>query len=463
MEGETTTSIETSLQLFHQRVLPSLDNNILCGNSLIAPDFEGLGLTPKEERKINVFDWKDSFKDIFKTNGGFDAVIGNPPYGANLFAEKYIREKYPYSSQMKEINSYLYFTEKAINLLKISGLLGYIIPDTFLLKKQYYGFRNFLISNTKIVEIVETGSVFEQAKATPNVLLLFENAKTKLCTFKRKQLNFNQSVNEILNDLNDRKWASESSFTYEDWLKSYALQLGRFTNFNQVNIINKLLNKEMCFSLKELKNTVINRGLEGGKADLNQKKTKNSNSILIPDNIFEYYIEKEPIHFTEQDNHSFNFDRILIIRIRSPKIKKRIIAALETEKRATLKTLQQIYFDGESDYDLKFILAILNSKLINFYCSHYLVDDLNKDYLSNIPIVRLDFKKDTNNELYNKVISNVSKILNLYNELKELKNPQHQDNLKRKIKYAEEEINKFVYQMYDISEEEMITIENHNA
>jgi hypothetical protein len=69
--------------LFHQRALPDLANNIKCGNSLIGPDFyrgKQLDLFDPEERmRINVFDWQTEFPEIMQS-GGFDAVIGNPPY-----------------------------------------------------------------------------------------------------------------------------------------------------------------------------------------------------------------------------------------------------------------------------------------------------------------------------------------------------------------------------------------------
>jgi len=80
LENET----QESLKLFHERALPDLGDNIKCGNSLIGPDFyqnQQLSLYGEEEKyKINAFDWQAGFPDIFKL-GGFDAVIGNPPWG----------------------------------------------------------------------------------------------------------------------------------------------------------------------------------------------------------------------------------------------------------------------------------------------------------------------------------------------------------------------------------------------
>jgi hypothetical protein len=83
LEGESGETIGANLRLFHDRALPDLGNNIKCGNSLIGPDYYDnaqLSMFDEEERlRINVFDWQTEFKRIMDA-GGFDAVIGNPPY-----------------------------------------------------------------------------------------------------------------------------------------------------------------------------------------------------------------------------------------------------------------------------------------------------------------------------------------------------------------------------------------------
>ncbi len=85
LEDENQETIGKTLSLFHERVLPNLKDNIKCGNSLIGPDFYNqmtLELGDDEIRRINVFDWNDNEKGFGKImkEGGFDVVIGNPPY-----------------------------------------------------------------------------------------------------------------------------------------------------------------------------------------------------------------------------------------------------------------------------------------------------------------------------------------------------------------------------------------------
>ena len=114
LEGESQQTLNPQLALLPDRVLPDLAHNIRCGNSLIGPDFyeRQLALLDEEEAlRINVFDWQAAFAEVF-AEGGFDAVIGNPPWGA-LFADPeqyYLRGNYDAASG-RSIDSYAVFIE----------------------------------------------------------------------------------------------------------------------------------------------------------------------------------------------------------------------------------------------------------------------------------------------------------------------------------------------------------------
>ena len=93
LEGESEETIGKQLSMFRQRALPDLACNIKCGNSLIGPDFytsppapQGSlpGFDLEEQYRINAFDWHKEFAGVFSSSGGFDIIIGNPPYGATL-------------------------------------------------------------------------------------------------------------------------------------------------------------------------------------------------------------------------------------------------------------------------------------------------------------------------------------------------------------------------------------------
>jgi len=83
LEGETQQQLQRDFIKERQRILPDLGNNIQCGNSLIGPDFyedeQMLLLDDETQYRINVFDWNSAFSEIMR-RGGFDCVVGNPPY-----------------------------------------------------------------------------------------------------------------------------------------------------------------------------------------------------------------------------------------------------------------------------------------------------------------------------------------------------------------------------------------------
>lgn len=86
LDGETDESLQRQAKLFHkERALPDLANNIKCGNSLIGPDFynrqQGELFEARDQLRINAFDWKKEFRNVIAgAGGGFNAIIGNPPY-----------------------------------------------------------------------------------------------------------------------------------------------------------------------------------------------------------------------------------------------------------------------------------------------------------------------------------------------------------------------------------------------
>jgi len=147
-------------------LLKSLDKNIKCGNSLIGSEYFEGQLMPdeKERRRVNPFDWEVEFEEIMNS-GGFDAVIGNPPWGQKeITKEKTITDylKCKYTSIKGIFDLFRPFVEQGNSLVKKSGFWGMVLPDIVLLK-DYPDTRAFLINNTEINHIEWWGMAFEDA------------------------------------------------------------------------------------------------------------------------------------------------------------------------------------------------------------------------------------------------------------------------------------------------------------
>lgn len=163
-------------QLDFHRVLPDLSRNIKCGNSLIGSDFyqqAELPLLDDEARiKINAFDWQHEFKDIMDS-GGFDAVIGNPPYvRMEGFVELkgYLRAHY--SSHEERSDLYGYFIERGIRLLKVSGRIGMIVSNKFAAAKYGFPLRQTIMSLATIETIADLAGAPVFRGATVRTLVL---------------------------------------------------------------------------------------------------------------------------------------------------------------------------------------------------------------------------------------------------------------------------------------------------
>ncbi len=163
MEDENSETAEVLFKHSNLKLLPDLSNNIKCGNSLIGSDFyedKNLSLFGKEElRKVNTFDWDKEFASVFK-DGGFDCVIGNPPYGAELTVEDrtYLEHRMPIGST----DTAALFMVKQLKLLNEKGIGGFIVPKPFVYSSNWIKTREIILDY--ILQIVDVSKVWKEVK-----------------------------------------------------------------------------------------------------------------------------------------------------------------------------------------------------------------------------------------------------------------------------------------------------------
>jgi type I restriction-modification system DNA methylase subunit len=188
--------------------LPILQENILCGNSLI------------EDKNIaldKAFAWNDNFSEILKV-GGFDAIIGNPPYifaRDNKFSEdekQYFYQNYTLGKY--QLNSYLLFIEKSINLLKDGGHFGFIVPNTWQTIDSYLPFRKFLFETMSDIKIVNI----------PKKVFLDANVETSIIIFKKTpQSNKNLTLFVFKENKFEKVYEGHSSVLNENYIVRFDL------------------------------------------------------------------------------------------------------------------------------------------------------------------------------------------------------------------------------------------------
>lgn len=192
LEGESDQTLQT--QLFHERVLPDLGRNIKCGNSLVGPEFYESQLIPLDEEqrsRINAFDWQEEFREVMQS-GGFDAVIGNPPYIRIQIMKEWAPQEVEYyktqylAASKGNYDIYVVFVEKGLSLLNKAGRLGFILPHKFF-NAQYGEPLRMLISQGKnLAEVVHFGheQVFDGA-TTYACLMFLDKTQSKQVHFTK--------------------------------------------------------------------------------------------------------------------------------------------------------------------------------------------------------------------------------------------------------------------------------------
>ncbi|MFA6135553.1 MAG: Eco57I restriction-modification methylase domain-containing protein [Phycisphaerae bacterium] len=180
LEGESAETVGNTMRLFHERALPNLSDNIKCGNSLIGPDYFTGRLIPDAEEfaRVNAFDWKRGFPDAMKA-GGFDCVIGNPPYirmEGFTGVKDYLRSHY--SAHEERADFYTYFIEKALRLLSKSGLLGMIVSNKFAVAKYGEPLRRTIEQSAEVLEIADFAGASVFRGATVRTLVLVMKPRT---------------------------------------------------------------------------------------------------------------------------------------------------------------------------------------------------------------------------------------------------------------------------------------------
>jgi len=475
LEGEDEQSIGKQMRMFHERVLPDLSNNIKCGNSLIGPDFydnQQMSLLGEEVYRVNAFDWNAEFAEVMKA-GGFDAVIGNPPYGA-IFTDEmnaYLKQKNITFGWRGE--SYLLFVEKAIQILKKEGYFGFIIPDTFLNLGFTQSLRTYLLQNSYIGEIVLLPSnIFKGA--TVDTTLLFTQKANKTNNYHSasvivKVFGKKEIITTIENP--NREFNANTGNWYEQ--KSFNIQSDRDESALTSKIDNKNIKLEKIVTLHSgIKTYEVGKGIPAQTNEIRSNKPftlkvqKNENwqpfyngkdigryQLLWKNNSWIYY---GPWLAAPRKPEVFQGEKILI-----RKIVGQTLAATYIPETSYCNTLLFVLKINDNICSYKYLLGILNSKLIGWYfwkkfqisAEDTFPQIMIRDILQ-FPIV---LPVNTDAKILDTLID---QMLDLHKRLAESKVPQTTEMLRRQIESTDKQIDQLVYKLYDLTEEEIKIVES---
>lgn len=309
-------------------------------------------------------------------NNEYDTVIGNPPYNAELSMQEknYCKTKYPNIS--KTIRSETFFVIKSIELLKPSGQLCLILPDSILRVNHYSGLRNFILEKCTIEKIIDMNRAFNFVGYETIILLLRKKKSkdtnveiiTSVKNLEQKQFNKHLLQHNFLEKRN----------VIPIWVSNDIIPLIQKIEKNGIKLSSISKNK---------------RGIPLPSTDkkyLSDKNKPKSLKILRGKDIGRYKI-KPVQHYLLQNSKWANYVKIRT----SPKIivqnlAYRIVGTYDKEH-MVLDTVNTLILDNE-DFNHKYILAILNSQLMNFYFRNMISNKaelnihLDEPYLGEIPI-----------------------------------------------------------------------------
>lgn len=211
----TTNSIQLEFNV-SDKILPTLSNNIKSGNTLVGKDVVFQGKlhfnSYEEELKINPFDFEPAFPKVFK-NGGFDAIVGNPPY-VKEYTDREAFETVKIGKLKKyyqgKMDLWYFFACYGLDLLNSKGLLEYIAPNNWVSNAGASIMRNKVIQDSKIKELVDFGSfmVFKDASIQTMVMIFENNKKEDNYSFLYQNFNKNITETELQKELLNKKGQS---------------------------------------------------------------------------------------------------------------------------------------------------------------------------------------------------------------------------------------------------------------
>lgn len=414
----------------------------------------------KTIENIKTFNFSIAFPDIFK-DGGFDCVVGNPPYvqmslskGDQSNLKKYLLRKY--STSMGRFNTFGFFTALAINLLKDNGLLGFIIPNTILTQIYYDKLRKTILDKTCIKSILSFDELPFKDAVVENVVTVLckESSEKKRTANKIDILNAVDTatvkhVNAISQSIYNNAFKHSFNIRTNERIESFKLKMSK-----KARPISSFLSINQAIALKHERE----KYLSDKKAGMNFKP------VLDGKYIGRYYVDWDGsyLRYDKSAIHSCKREDIFLTpsKLFFRRVGERLIACFDDKQFYALNTL--IVMNAKTDalqYDLKYFLGLFNSKLLNFYyfttlkSTKKVFSEIQAKQVAQIPIKTIDFDDFISKGFHDKIVSCVESLVSL--NVSKIS----RDRNSIKILSTEHSLDQLIYQLYGLSDSDIAMVE----
>ena len=532
LDEETTGSAYGYQMEIKEALLPSLDKNIVCGNSLIDTDIEQGGLFVDEgDRKLNAMSFRSAFPRIMQ-QGGFDAIVGNPPYiriqimqETSASAVAYFKEHFRAAAK-GNYDIYVNFVERGLSLLDKGGMLGFILPHKFFNSKYGEPLRGLIANGKHLAGIVHFGSaqVFDGATTYTCLMFLSKSPRAAFEVVKPAALDTWRETGS-----SERAIFKATSVTASEWNFVIGSGVALFQRLNEdfdklgdvadifvglqtsaddvfigdavkeagksLRLQSEVLGEEVEFE-KALFHPLVSGQDVKGYAPLPRRQfiffpytIEVDRAALIPFADIERdfpkvarYLEHNRKRLEERESGRMrgpnwygyiylkNMARQSLPKICVPRLVDRLCATLDGDGAHFLDNVDVGGVTFKSDYasthDLRYLLALLNSRLLQWFFPFVSAPfrggwmSANRQFLSQVPFRKIDARKSEERSARDRIVHLADQMLNAKSKLVAAITDKDGNYYKNRCSDLARQIDAIVYELYGLSDDEIRVVES---
>lgn len=457
LEGESADRLASQLKLFRERALPDLGSNIKCGNSLVGTDYyaemQTILFNEDELYSINAFDWEVEFQQVF-SDGGFSAVIGNPPYlsfsGRQAVPldddlREYYARRYPVSGWQ---TSHGFFIVKAHSLT--NRMVGFIVPDQVGHLKGYGSIRDAVTNASSLIAVRYWGEGVFSGVVTPALTFITDKSYSDTVSIKTAD-----GLNTECRIRSGNAWIPPSPHT--DLIEKLRAQATPLSDcFADPGVHTGNCSKKLILSLDEAQPDSV-PVLEGKQIAryICRPPTK---TLRLG------YGASSGEYFTIRPVDRYRNATFVIRQTASHPI-----VGPRQHAEYFRNSLLALY-PPDDDRDVRFVAAILNSRLMRYAYSVLVKESTQKAFpqvkvgsLRALPIRAVDLNSEWDKEVHDLLVTRVDRLIELHACVETVETDHDRKVLNRRIQSIDREVDQLVEQMYGLSETEVDQVRRHLA